>query len=162
MPHRLSCSSRTDTTIRISPYLISVLSHCVALSCMITISCMLAGCGGSSQENKVTGTISGKITIKGKALASGQVNYFSEETGAGALGTLKEDGTYEIDGEIPVGIYRVYLSPVIDLDATPPPGHAHVETKLKGVPKKYQSEAKTDLTATVKEGQNTLDFDLKS
>ncbi len=87
------------------------------------LCCFAAGCGGGS-DAVITGTISGKITNKGKALTAGQVNFSSEKTGAGAFGNLKEDGTYKIDGAIPVGSYRVFITPFIDLDATPPPGQA--------------------------------------
>ena len=126
---------------------------------LLTI-CLLAGCG-SGVEAKKTGTVSGKITVEGKPLTQGCVGFVSSTIGASAGGDLREDGTYTLDGPVPVGEYRVFLTPPGLGDTPPGVESEQPQQELKGVPEKYLEEETTDLTATVKEGENTFDFDLK-
>lgn len=124
--------------------------------------CFLSGCGGGA-ESVPSGTVSGTIKVNGKALTQGRVNFVSSTTGTGAYADLKDDGSYEIPGEVPVGDYRVYITSVGLGDAPPSEtGNPELKDALKDVPKKYQGEQTTDLQAAVKEGENAFDFDLKS
>lgn len=127
-------------------------SLCVAL---------LAGCGGKDGANVPTGTVKGTVSLDGGPLTQGQVNFASSTTGGSAYGELQQDGSYELNGPIPVGDYKVYISRP-DLGDTPPSedGNPELNKPMKEVPEKFQSEATTDKTASVKKGLNTFDFDL--
>ncbi len=133
-----------------------------SLLCWMTLLnvCLLVGCG-SGVEPKVMGTVSGKVTLGDKALTIGRVAFVSSTVGASSFGDLKEGGTYTLGGPIPVGEYRVFITPP-DLGDTPAGLESEQpQDELKDVPEKYLDEATTDLKATVKEGENTCDFDLK-
>ena len=128
-------------------------------SALLTI-CLLAGCG-SGVEAKKTGTVSGKITVEGKPLTHGRVAFVSSTVGASSFGDLKEGGTYTLDGPIPVGEYRVFITPP-DLGDTPAGLEPEQpQDELKDVPEKYLDEETTDLKTPVTEGENTCNFDLK-
>jgi len=121
----------------------------------------LAGCGGSVEDAKMYGSASGKITVNGTALSHGRVAFTSSTTGAGAFGDLSDDGSYTLNGEIPVGDYKVFIAkPGIGNALATEKVNPELNKPLKGVAKKYQSEKTTDKTAAVKEGSNTFNFDL--
>lgn len=128
---------------------------------MIAAVTSLAGCGGGGQEVPV-GTAEGTITLKEQPLAQGRVNFVSTTGGASAFGDLGTDGTFSIAGNLPVGDYSVYLSPVGLGDAPPSENPAQDKpTPLAGVAKQYLDPATTDLKAIVKEGKNSFKFDLQ-
>ncbi|WP_417390329.1 hypothetical protein [Gimesia sp.] len=118
---------------------------------------LLAGCGGTTVASKPMGTVSGTVTHKGQPLTDCRVNYLSEQLGASAGGDLTEDGSFTLDGPIPAGSYSVFIS----LPSEFTPAQAQSNTGLSQVPKKYLSASTTDLTADVKEGESSHDFDLK-
>ena len=127
----------------------------VALMCLL-----LAGCGGGS-EAEPTGTVSGTVTFNGQPWTTGRVNFVSESTGSSGAGDLQENGSYRIERELPAGDYKVYLSDP-GLGDQPPSedGNPELGTALEALPEKYRSEATTDLTAKIVEGDNTFDFPL--
>lgn len=128
---------------------------------LVVCCCLSIGCRGKT-NGKEMGTVTGKITVEGQPLANARVNYVSSQIGAGASGELKEDGTYTLEGPIPVGTYKVFLTPpgLGDIPAGDPRA-ANIPTKLTGVAKKYQSAATTGWTAQVKAGKNEFNFDVK-
>ena len=91
-----------------------------------------------------------------------QINFESGDKGASAYAYLMPDGSYALDTELPVGSYKVFVSP-IGLGDTPPSedGNPELNKPLKGIPEKYQSPATTDLIASISEGENPIDFELK-
>ena len=109
-----------------------------------------------------SGTATGTIKVNGNGLKQARINFVSSTTGTGMYADLKEDGSYEMPGEIPVGDYRVYFTSPGLGDAPPSEsGDSGLKDALKNVPKKFQSEKATDLQVVIKEGENTFDFDLK-
>jgi hypothetical protein len=92
----------------------------------------------------------------------GQINFESEDAGASAYAYLMPDGSYSLDTELPVGNYKVFVSP-IGLGDTPPSedGNPELNKPLEGIPVKYQSPATTDLIASISEGENPINFELK-
>lgn len=118
---------------------------------------LLTGCGGTTVASKPMGTVSGTVTLKGQPLTDCRVNYLSEQLGASAGGDLTEDGSFTLDGPIPAGSYSVFIS----LPSEFTPAQAQSNTGLSQVPKKYRGSSTTDLTADVKEGESSHDFDLK-
>lgn len=119
--------------------------------------CFAAGCG-QDRLNMPTGTVSGKITVAGKPLEKGRVNFTADKGGFGASGTVKPDGAYSLEGPIPTGGYKVFITFELAPSERSKP---EAQALLKSVPQKYQSLEKSDLKALVKENQNQFDFDLK-
>ena len=128
----------------------------VAASCL-TIGVM-SGCGGATE--RVSGSVSGRVTFKGQPVTSGVVNLMSKSRGIGASANLGDDGKYKITEPVETGEYKV----VVTLAPPPPPrpedGPPKPAQPAANIPEKYRSEATTDLTTMVEEGENALDFDL--
>lgn len=125
---------------------------CLTAACTLSL---LAGCGGGS-EAKPMGTITGKITVGGKPLIEGRVNFVSDK-GVGAGGNVTPDGSYSLEGPLPVGVYTAFIT----FDIPPSRLGTDAEKVMKTVPEKYLGQATSGLTAEVKEGTSEYNFDLK-
>jgi hypothetical protein len=106
---------------------------------------------------KVTGT----VTLDGKPLPGAAVTFSPSDGGRASQGFTDESGKYTLsftltkEGAI-VGQHTVQLEVGVSMGEgeTPP------ASKLPQLPAKYNK--KTELTAEVKRGSNTIDFDLTS
>lgn len=125
--------------------------------CLVaTLSLMLiVGCGESSKPIPM-GTVSGSVTVKGKPLELGRLNFISGQMGSGASGSLGTDGKYALDGPIPTGTYDVFVS----FEVSPAQLKTPAADVLKTVPSKYQRQNTSKLVATVAEGTNEVKFEL--
>lgn len=139
---------------------------------LLTLVVSLAGCGGGGGSVK-TGTVQGKVLLKGQPLTKGTVFFFLAKGGDAATGAIQSDGTYTLRYEkglsVPVGDYMVsvimndveepQLDPMqlmekIEKEGLPKPSEA--------IPAKYMDPKTSNLIAVVKEGPNPgTDFDLK-
>lgn len=127
---------------------------------IVALCLMVAGCGGRSEEAP-SGSVKGTVTVNGNPVA-GRVNFVGRGAGAGASADLKDDGSFQLDGPLPVGEYAVFVT-APGLGDQPPSEDARKDqpAKLKSIPQKYQSEASSDLVAKVVAGPNDFKFDLK-
>ncbi len=120
---------------------------------------LTSGCGTSSQLP--SGSVNGRVTFQGAPVTAGVVNLMSKTRGVGASGALGPNGDYVISEPVEVGEYKV----IVTLPPPPPPrpedGPPKPPQAVTNIPSKYRSEATSDLTATVEEGANALDFDLQ-
>jgi len=86
--------------------------------------------------------ISGKITLDGKPLNKGTLQFFhTVEVTWTPYETIRSDGTFS--SKMPVGSYHVVI------DKSDPE-----------VPEKYRTPGRSGLMIEIKEGENTFDFDL--
>ncbi|WP_437229077.1 carboxypeptidase-like regulatory domain-containing protein [Planctomicrobium sp. SH661] len=134
----------------------AALKQTICLGLCMMVCGMLVGCGGR-REARPSGLVSGNVTFAGKPLATGRVNFISEALGAGASGTLNADGSYTLEGPIPVGDYRAYVT----FNIPPSKVGTPEGNVLKAVPKKYQAMETSGLEFQVKEGKNQLLLELK-
>ncbi len=116
---------------------------------------LLTGCQEQGRSLP-SGKVGGSITVAGEPLAEGRVNFASEEGGFGASGMMQPDGTYTLEGPIPAGSYKVFIT----FDIAPADRGTAAEDVLKSVPAKYQSQATSDLTAEVLPDANECSFEL--
>ena len=126
---------------------------------------LAGGCGGGK------GDVSGKVTYKGQALASGSVQFMSP---AGALvADIGTDGTYKVVG-VPSGTSKISVSCQDDdgymkyMHALAASSKDKSKPKPKGspddfskIPAKYNDFEKSGLTCEVKSGPQTFDIELK-
>lgn len=117
------------------------------------------GCG---PKGPAKGDVQGKVTFKGQPVTEGSINFVNPKEGGTAGGDLNKDGTYEVKGVL-VGEYLVIISPpMVMMDTDPgksPP--APVEKNVPNIPQKYRQQGNTPFKATVKQGKNDFDFDMK-
>lgn len=120
------------------------------------------GCGGSTGNNPDF-AVSGKVTFAGEAVTEGIVVFELADQGAAINAALGVEGAYTVTtppGGMPAGSYKVSIQPVpvempTDADAEPPPPNDPAN-----IPEKYRSAETSGLTADVKAGDNTFDFEM--
>ena len=126
-----------------------------ALGSLLLLGAILVAVGC---ERKVPeGTVSGKVTYKGKAVTTGSVNFTDSQKGIGSQGPLDGSGNYTIPDPLQVGTYKVFIQPPIPEQL--PPG---TPPKKPGVaiPSKYQDAGKSTLSFEVKAGKNDINIEL--
>lgn len=148
------------------------MKNSICYSLMWIVVCVsLSGCGGGGSGVK-TGTVQGKVQLKGMALTKGTVFFFSAKGGDAASGSIQADGSYTLRYEkglsVPIGDYTVSVmlddvgGPIMD------PMKLNEKIEKEGLPKpsesipvKYTDPKTSGLISVVKEGANTADFELK-
>ncbi|WP_158265115.1 hypothetical protein [Blastopirellula marina] len=84
----------------------------------------------------------------------------SQKTGAAYKAAIGADGAFAVEEPVRVGEYVAYVQPAVDLnmDMSAPPKPVSVNSS---VPKKYSNDSQSDLLASVQEGKNDFQFDMK-
>ena len=119
-------------------------------------SLLLLGCTPGYPE---TSPVHGTVTLDGKPLEGGTVQFFSSQ-GQTASGEIDADGNYRLttfqpdDGAVP-GAYRVAVQP-------PQVADYFGGTPLVVIPDHYMDPATAGLTAEVHKGINRIDWPLDS
>ena len=122
---------------------------------VIAMLVCLAGCGGP--EHPEVGRVSGVVTLDGQPLAEATV-MFQPTNGRASIATTDSAGKYSLiylDG-VPgakLGAHTVIIRTEIPGEDGQPP------IAKEKLPKKYHEN--TELTAEVKRGSNTFNFELK-
>jgi hypothetical protein len=136
---------------------------------------VLTGCGSG---RPATAKVTGKVTLAGQPVPQGTITFYPQ-TGRPATGRLQSDGTYTLttfdpgDGAL-VGKHTVTVE-AVKFSGVEPPKSVEEEMKQgKGlsssrtppqserlVPPRYAQRDASGLTAEVKPGPNTFDFDLR-
>lgn len=133
--------------------------HLVTLSSCLFV-CLLAGCGDKGPK---TAVVHGTVTYKGKPVPNGSINFVPAD-GPAATGEIRSDGSYRLttfrkgDGAI-LGTHKVVIVAMQDQSGQAVEAYTPLPPPI--VPVKYTSLATTDLTAEVKDQENTINFDLK-
>jgi len=122
---------------------------------IVTLAC-LAGCGGPAHPE--VGRVSGVVTLDGQPLPAATV-MFQPTSGRASIATTDSAGKYSLtylDG-VPgalLGAHTVIIRTEIPGEDGQPP------IAKEKLPKKYHD--RTELTAEVKPGSNTFNFELAS
>lgn len=114
----------------------------------------LTGCGSGN-----TGAVSGTLTVDGEPSGGYFVHFEPKDGSAEAMGGVVADGSYNLtygrgSNQIPVGEYRVYVTPTDLIDDVPMP-------KVKLEPQ-YLNRESTTLVKKVDAGTNVIDLDIPS
>ena len=121
---------------------------------------VLAGCGGGEMK---TAVVRGKVTYNGRPVPNGTITFVPEGGGPSATGQTGSDGTFALttyksdDGAV-LGKHKVMIVAVQDTSNLLPEQR---NLPAPVIPDKYLSTATSDLTATVEDKENRIDFDLK-
>ena len=123
-----------------------------------------------------TGTVTGKVTFRGKPVYTGSVIIVGKD-GVAAAGPIETDGTYVVPkapvGEVTVGVVSkdpVYLHRISQLRSSRTPIPASALTNPTGIerkkwfpiPKEYEEPVHSGLTFSVQKGDNNkYDIELK-
>ncbi len=118
----------------------------------------LGGCGGVHESN-----VSGKVSLDGQPLNTGNVTFYPSQGGAAVYSRIGANGAYQLKtgdtfglkpGEYKVTVVATENPPVVK-GGTPPIGKVIT-------PRKYGELQETDLVFTVGPGDNTIDLRLTS
>jgi hypothetical protein len=119
----------------------------------------LPGCGSPAPPG---GQVFGKVTFEGNPVTEGTISFLNREAGVGDEASLTKDGAYALPKALPVGDYQVMIMPLTVTEKDPFTGEpAAVEKPAPNIPRKHRTIAFTDLKATVIEGKNEHNFDMK-
>ncbi len=118
----------------------------------------LPGCGETSTMPK-TVEVAGTVTVNGKPLTEGMINFSSSSTGDAANAKIGPDGRFLFGNGVLPGTYRVTITPQ-GSDTPPAPGVTPPSLNLE-IPSKYTDVTSTDLKAVVAPGSDDFTFDLK-
>lgn len=150
--------------------------HRFVLTTVLALSAILAGCSGRGM-----GQVKGKVSVGGQPINNGTIMFYPAE-GPGAVGEIGQDGTYTLrthkpgDGAV-IGTHKVAIHATsvgpgtleapksLDDELRDPAAGKAVRNLVPGkitwlVPEKYSTPNESPLTAEVKAGQNTIDFDI--
>jgi hypothetical protein len=138
---------------------------------------MWAGCGSPGPQ---TAPVGGRVTYAGKPVTEGTILFWSTAGGTVASGPLGPDGSYRLithpnaEGAV-LGSHRVTIRAVKLLNADAAPQSPDAKEELGSlardlnparlqwiVPQRYEDRKTSPLTAEVKRGQNTIDFNLSA
>lgn len=140
------------------------------------IGMLLLGCGSRGM-----GQVKGKVTVGGTPINNGTIMFYPAD-GPGAVGEIGQDGSYTLrthkpgDGAV-VGTHKVAIHATsvgpgtleapksLDDELRDPAAGKPVKNLVPGkitwlIPEKYSTPNESPLTAEVKAGQNTIDFDI--
>ena len=129
----------------------------------LLVSCV-AGCGGD--DGPKVYSVTGKVTIDGKAAPNLRVQFVGETDGTGTTG---DDGSFTVtsgtaDGKegLAPGTYKVYLQAVADDSQSK--GYSGDPTKAPDAPfpKKWGSPSTTPKSAEIKAEDNVVNIEVKS
>jgi len=128
-------------------------------ACWVATMILLAGCG--SKTGPDVGTVTGQVSLDGKPLEGVNV-VFQPETGRPSIGKTDRSGKYELTYSASrtgaqVGRHSVVIEPAGPESDAAPVADAK---NTRSIPARYN--ARTELTADVKPGRNTLHFELSS
>ncbi len=132
----------------------------------ISVVFLLLSSLGCGQSNLPLGKVSGRVSLHGKPVAEGTV-LFVPEKGPMASGALDAQGHYTLTTKSPgdgavLGRHRVTVAPVTT-GAALEPGKPLAPSPAKfpsNIPVKFQNAKTSGLSADVRSGGNTFDYDL--
>lgn len=109
-----------------------------------------------------TGKVKGKVTFEGKPVTEGTVTFLNPKEGGAAEAQINKDGAYVVQSGVVVGDYLVVITPLMEIVDTDPGRSppAPVEKAAPDIPPNYRMQGTTTLRATVKPGQNELNFNM--
>jgi hypothetical protein len=127
---------------------------------MAAVLAGLTGCGDSSRAS-----VSGRITIDGRPVESGAINFFpTGDTKGPSAGASIVEGHYSISADkgVVVGENLVQIRGVRKTGkmVNSPMGHGLIEEWADQVPEKYNK--RTTLSRAIEPGANVMDFELSS
>jgi len=142
-------------------WLVRVIPRLIVLGCLTLVA---TGCSGNKGPKLVP--VSGKVTLDGKPLPGGVVNFFpakEPDSKYHSVATIDSSGTYKLttngkDGA-PLGSYKVTVATEMPPGADVKPGE--MPPKLPAIHHKYKILDQTPLTVEVVESPAAGAYDLK-
>ena len=134
--------------------------HCVWGLCLGVTLLMTLGCGGATDQPDL-GDVSGTVTLDGKPLPDATIT-FQPADGRPSFGKTDSSGKYTLQYTVNASGAKIGKHSVIITTAYSIEGDDGESKEIpEKLPAKY-STSETELTADVKAGPNTFDYNLSS
>ncbi len=119
---------------------------------------VVSGC----QPGELQGELTGRVTLNGEPVSQGYVIFRNYAKGVHMMAEIGADGTYRASTAngygLPLGEYQVYVSPPVPDVPFGPAMAPPDRTQVAMFPKKYQQPETSELSITIREGDNRLDI----
>jgi hypothetical protein len=116
---------------------------------------LAAGC---SFSGKPSGRVAGAVSLRGKPVTEGNVNFVMKEKGVGAVAVIDAAGNYAFVQPLETGTYAVFVTPPAQEPAMPGTAQPRAPRKF---PARYLDPATSGLSCTVKSGRNDYPITLQ-
>jgi hypothetical protein len=132
------------------------------LAVVAALAVCQAGCG------KHSASVSGSVTLDGKPLATGVVNFTPAATGASAYANIGADGRYALQTGAEAGLEPGSYKVTVAANATPEQAAAMgIKIGREGImplltPPRYADVSTTPLVVDVKAGRQEIDLALEA
>lgn len=132
------------------------------LAAVAALAVCQAGCG------KHSASVSGSVTLDGKPLATGVVNFTPAATGASAYANIGADGRYALQTGAEAGLEPGSYKVTVAANATPEQAAAMgIKIGREGImplltPPRYADVSSTPLVVDVKAGRQEIDLALEA
>ena len=149
------CSGLRPRVVGRLPYL--------AWTCVVAIAVLAGGCGPANPLGRKA--VSGKITLNGAPLESGNISFFPKSDKGVSGGAVIVDGAYSIETEkgLPEGEYLVRIFAAAPDTRAPdpnlPPGPRTSPPGIDLIPPEYNTKSDQVVRVTA-EGPNEFSFDI--
>lgn len=132
----------------------------MAASAAVLGAIFVVGLGGCGKAAPPSGKVQGKVTVQGKSLEIGRVQFVKPDGVPVGSAKVNATGEFQFDAPVPVGEYRVAITPPGE-EAPAGAPDPQLEKAMKAIPPKYRNDNTSGFKATVKEGDNSFTFDMQ-
>ncbi len=141
------------------------------VGCFLSIGLLALTAGCRSSRSPQQAEVSGTVLFQGKPLPGGKITFVAVNGGFSAVGTIDENGAYQIKapiGEVEISVTNKMLEPRGGATGAPRLGKAQAEEggPVKGryvkIPSQYEDPKKSGLKYTVTRGPQTHDIELSA
>lgn len=108
----------------------------------------LSGCGGHP-----AGRVTGKVTLQGQPVTSGEVHFYSKEKGVGAIARIDRTGSYALPEPLEAGTYVVSILPAPPEPVAP---GSSMPPVVETIPTRYRDPGTSGLSIPIKGGSNDV------
>ena len=134
---------------------LALITNKALMVCAILAVCFFSGCGEAADP---VGSISGKITLKGKRYSDCKVSIYCKESALALASHVDSEGGFEIENVTP-GQYAVMVFPI---PKETPEGNGPDPPDTSPIPKKFRSRDTTEVSVEVKADEvSEIEIELK-
>jgi hypothetical protein len=128
----------------------------------VVAACLIVSISGGCSQGPASGKVRGKVTFKGQPVKEGTVTLLNPKEGGAYEAQIGAEGAYAVPNPVAVGEYLVEVKPLVTIVDTDPGKSppAPVEKPAPDIPKKYRQQGTTTLKASVKQGDNEINFEM--
>jgi hypothetical protein len=131
----------------------------MAGAAIVGLLLIASGCGGADGPKR--NPVNGAVKFKGEPVASGTITFGPSDAKGTAESATIANGAYKIERGLAAGDYVITVEGYKESPREADSKKGGAAPDNSGLPKKYATAKTTDLKATIADGPQVKDFDLK-